>query len=102
MSAAEGTVLPSRRAGLVTLQGHLLSQQDDYPEASGTLSWILSASRLCAWLSVGQVRRGRLGDVLGTIGGENAGGERQQKLVVIAHAILLRTPGVRGGVAFVA
>ena len=102
MSAAEGTVLPSRRAGLVTLQGHLLSQQDDYPEASGTLSWILSALSISAKMIAAHVRRARLDDVLGTIGTENVQGEQQQKLDVIANEILLRTLGGRDGVAIVA
>src|SRR5690606_39792115 len=77
-------------------------QQDDYPEASGTLSWILSALSISAKMIAAHVRRARLDDVLGTIGTENVQGEQQQKLDVIANEILLRTLGGRDGVAVVA
>src|SRR5690606_13922853 len=77
-------------------------QQDDYPEASGTLSWILSALSISAKMIAAHVRRARLDDVLGTVGTQNVQGEQQQKLDVIANEILLRTLGGREGVAIVA
>jgi fructose-1,6-bisphosphatase I len=49
-----------------------------------------------------QVRRARLGDVLGAVGSDNVQGEQQQKLDVIANEILLRTLGGREGGAIVA
>jgi len=87
---------------LVTLQGHILSQQSRYPEATGTLSWILSALSISAKMIAAQVRRARLSDVLGSVGSANVQGEQQQKLDVIANEILLRTMGGREGVAIVA
>jgi fructose-1,6-bisphosphatase I len=90
------------RPPLVTLQGHILAQQARYPEATGTLSWILSAVSISAKMIAAQVRRARLVDVLGSVGGENVQGEQQQKLDVIANEILLRTLGGREGVAIVA
>jgi fructose-1,6-bisphosphatase I len=87
---------------LVTLQGHILEQQADYPEASGTFSWILSALSISAKMIAAHVRRARLDDVLGAVGNENVQGEQQQKLDVIANEILLRTLKGRDGVAIVA
>ena len=87
---------------IITLQGHILEQQTRHPEATGTLSWILSALSISAKMIASQVRRARLEDVLGHAGGENVQGEQQQKLDVISNEILLRTLGGRQGVAIVA
>jgi fructose-1,6-bisphosphatase I len=87
---------------IVTIQSHILQQQARYPEAKGTLSWILSALSISAKMIASHVRRARLDDVLGTVGAQNVQGEQQQKLDVIANEILLRTLGGREGVAIVA
>ncbi len=87
---------------LVTLQGHILAQQSRHPEATGALSWILSALSISAKMIAAQVRRARLTDVLGAVGSGNVQGEQQQKLDVIANDILLGTLGRREGVAIVA
>ena len=54
---------------IITLQGHILQQQSHHPEATGTLSWILSALSISAKMIAAQVRRARLEDVLGSAGG---------------------------------
>ncbi|MCC5795304.1 MAG: class 1 fructose-bisphosphatase [Chromatiales bacterium] len=90
------------RPPIITLQGHILEQQSRHPEATGTLSWILSAISISAKMIAAQVRRARLIDVLGSAGEENVQGEQQQKLDVISNEILLRTLGGREGVAIVA
>lgn len=105
--SANATVLnPSqpmtRQDSIVTLQAHILEQQTRFPEASGTLSWILSALSISAKIIANSVRRARLDDVLGNVGSENVQGEQQQKLDVIANEVLLRTLGKRDGVAVVA
>lgn len=87
---------------LITLQAHILQQQARFPEATGTLSWILSALSISAKIITAKVRRARLDDVLGSVGTENVQGETQQKLDVIANEVLLRTLGGREGVAIVA
>ncbi len=87
---------------IITLQGHILRQQSQFPEASGTLSWILSALSISSKMIASHVRRARLQNVLGAAGAENVQGEQQQKLDVIANDILLRTLGGRDGVAIVA
>lgn len=92
----------STAPALVTLQSHILQQQQQFPEATGTLSWILSAMSISAKIIANHVRRARLEDVLGSAGAENVQGETQQKLDVIANDVLLRTLGGRDGVAVVA
>jgi len=87
---------------LVTIQSHILSQQARFQEATGTLSWVLSAISISAKMIAAQVRRARLEDVLGSVGNLNVQGETQQKLDVIANDILLRNLGGRQGVAVVA
>jgi fructose-1,6-bisphosphatase I len=87
---------------IVTLQSHILQQQADFPEATGTLSWILSALSISAKIIAAKVRVARLENVLGSAGAENVQGETQQKLDVIANETLLRVLGGREGVAIVA
>ena len=89
-------------ANLTTLQAHILEQQQRNPEASATLSWILSALSISAKVITSKVRRARLDDVLGSVGHENVQGEQQQKLDVISNEVLLRLLGGREGVAIVA
>jgi fructose-1,6-bisphosphatase I len=87
---------------IITLQGHILEQQHQNPESSGTFTWILSALSISAKIIADRLRRARLEDVLGGLGVENVQGEQQQKLDVIANDVLLRTLGGREGVAIVA
>src|SRR5690606_38286577 len=96
---------PAGSAGtrpIVTIQSHILQQQARFPEASGALSWVLSAISISAKMIAAQVRRARLEDVLGSVGSENVQGETQQKLDVIANEILMRNLAGRHGVAVVA
>ncbi|MCY2959533.1 MAG: class 1 fructose-bisphosphatase [Planctomycetota bacterium] len=90
------------RDNLTTLQTHILAEEQKYPEASGTFSWILSALALSAKVIADKMRRARIHDVLGSLDSDNVQGERQQKLDVIANEILLRCLGTRSGVAIVA
>jgi fructose-1,6-bisphosphatase I len=87
---------------IVSLQAHILQQQSSFPEATGTLSWVLSAVSISAKIIASKVRRARLENVLGTAGAQNVQGETQQKLDVIANEVLLGTLGGRDGVAIVA
>jgi fructose-1,6-bisphosphatase I len=87
---------------IVSLQSHILAEQVQHPNATGTLSWILSALSISAKIIADKVRRARLENVLGSVGQENVQGEVQQKLDVIANDVLLGTLGGREGVAIVA
>jgi fructose-1,6-bisphosphatase I len=92
----------STQREIVTLQSHILAQQDKNPDSTGTLSWILSALSISAKVIADNVRRARLEDVLGSAGADNVQGEQQQKLDVISNEVLMRTLGSREGVAIVA
>lgn len=100
VDAAAAALSPA--ADIVTLQSHVLQQQRRYPEAGGTLSWILSALSISAKIISAQLRRAGLDDVLGAYGRENVQGEQQQKLDVIANDVLMRALGSREGVMVLA
>ena len=87
---------------IVTLQAHVLAHQAQFPNATGTFSWIMSAVSGAAKRIAAAVRRARLEDVLGSVGETNVQGETQQKLDVIANEILLQTLSEREGVAVIA
>jgi fructose-1,6-bisphosphatase I len=87
---------------IMTLQAHILSEQDERAHAGGTFSWILSALSISAKIIADKVRRARLENVLGSVGTENVQGEVQQKLDVLANDVLMGTLGGREGVAIVA
>jgi len=87
---------------IMTLQSHILAEQAHHPQATGTLSWILSALSISAKIIADKVRRARLENVLGSVGRENVQGETQQKLDVLANEVLMATLGGRKGVAIVA
>jgi fructose-1,6-bisphosphatase I len=86
----------------MTLQAHILGEQDEHAHAGGTFSWILSALSISAKIIADKVRRARLENVLGNVGTENVQGEVQQKLDVLANDVLMGTLGGREGVAIVA
>jgi fructose-1,6-bisphosphatase I len=85
---------------LTSLQSHIL--RDDVRTLDGDLTWILSAMSLAAKSIAARVRRARIEDVLGAHGGSNVHGETQQKLDVIANAILMTCLGNRPSLAVVA
>jgi fructose-1,6-bisphosphatase I len=92
----------TQRENLTTFQSHILAGQARHSDATGTFSWILSAISLSAKVISAKIRRARIDDVLGGIGGTNVQGEKQQKLDVIANETLMRCLGKREGVAIVA
>jgi len=102
MNAITSETATAASRPIVTIQSHILQQQAGFPEATGALSWVLSAISISAKMIAAQVRRARLEDVLGSVGAQNVQGETQQKLDVIANEILMRNLGGRQGVAVVA
>lgn len=87
---------------LTSLQSHILRDEVRAIDPTGDLTWILSALSLAAKSIAARVRRARIEDVLGTDGGANVHGEAQQKLDVIANAILMTCLGNRPSLAVVA
>jgi fructose-1,6-bisphosphatase I len=86
-------------AMITTVQQHILQQQQDISEASGTFSWLLSGITLATKMIEAKIRAAGLTDVLGAYGAENVQGEQQQKLDVYANQALLHCLGLRDSVA---
>ena len=84
---------------ITTVQQHILQQQADISEASGTFSWLLSGITLATKMIEAKIRAAGLTDVLGAYGKENVQGEQQQKLDVYANQALLHCLGLRDSVA---
>ncbi len=83
---------------IVTIQQHILTQQQAFPEAHGTFSWLLSGITLAAKMIQAKVRRAGLLDILGDAGEVNVQGETQQKLDVYANQAVQHCLGVRQSV----
>jgi fructose-1,6-bisphosphatase I len=94
------TIMTGR--GLVTVQSHIIEQQQLHPDATGEFSWLLSGITLATKIIESKVRRAGLADVLGDEGGMNVQGEVVQKLDRIANDTLLRTLGYRGNIGIMA
>lgn len=84
---------------IVTAQQHILQQQEAFPEAGGTFSWLLSGITLATKMIQAKIRQAGLLDVLGSAGDTNVQGEAQQKLDVYANQALLHCLGLRDSVA---
>jgi fructose-1,6-bisphosphatase I len=84
---------------ITTVQHHLLQEQQNFSEATGTFSWLLSGITLATKMVEAKIRQGGLGDVLGAQGAVNVQGEEQQKLDVFANNALLHCLGLRDSVA---
>ncbi len=84
---------------IVTVQQHLLEQQQRVPGARGTFSWLLSGITLATKMTEAKIRRAGLLDMVGAAGDTNVQGEAQQKLDVYANRALLHCLGLRDSVA---
>ena len=84
---------------ITTVQTHIRHQQQNFAEASGTFSWLLSGITLATKMVEAKIRQGALSDALGAKGSINVQGEVQQKLDVYANEALLHTLGGRDSVA---
>jgi fructose-1,6-bisphosphatase I len=85
---------------IVTAQQHILKEQQEfYPSAGGTFSWLLSGITLATKMIQAQIQRAGLLDVAGSAGAQNVQGETQQKLDVYANDALLHCLGLRDSVA---
>ncbi len=85
---------------IVTVQQHILEQQQQhYPGADGTFSWLLSGITLATKMIQAKVRRAGLTDILGATGDINIQGEVQQKLDIYANEVVQHCLGVRPSVA---
>ncbi len=75
---------------IVTIDRFIIEQEAKFPEATGELSGILYDLAVAAKMISSKVRRAGLIDILGAAGSDNVQGEHQQKLDVIANAIITK------------
>ena len=86
-------------AMITTVQHHILEQQQEFSEASGTFSWLLSGITLATKMIEAKIRSAGLTNIYGAAGAANVQGEQQQKLDVYANQALLHCLGLRDSVA---
>jgi fructose-1,6-bisphosphatase I len=91
--------MDTRQTMITTFQQHVLLEHLDLPEASGSLSWLLSGITLAAKMIEAKIRNAGLSGIIGRDGGTNVHGEAQQRLDVFANEVLLHCLGVRDTVA---
>jgi fructose-1,6-bisphosphatase I len=74
---------------LITLDEFILRRQKDFPFATGELSGLLRDIGLASKIISREVNKAGLADITGVAGNENASGEEQQKLDVMADNLLI-------------
>ena len=86
----------------LTIQQHIIAEQQKFPGATGEFSFLLSGITLATKKIQAQVRRAGLTDILGSAGDENIQGEVQQKLDVYANHALIDSLASRESVGILA
>ncbi|MBI2944440.1 MAG: class 1 fructose-bisphosphatase [Candidatus Wallbacteria bacterium] len=77
-------------AKLVTVQRHIMEQQEKYPEATGAFTHLLQDLLLAAKIITREVRRAGLQNILGLTGQTNIQGEQVAKLDEFANETIRR------------
>lgn len=93
---------PAISPPLVTVQQHILQEQQRFPGASGEFSWLLSGITLATKLIQAKVSCAGLSDILGELGDMNVQGEVQQKLDVYANEVLVHCLSLRDSIGVLA
>lgn len=75
---------------IITIERHILEQQEYHPGATGVLTNLLYDIALAAKIISRETNRAGLADILGATDGENVFGERQQKLDLFADETIFR------------
>ena len=86
----------------ITIQQHILQEQQRFPGATGEFSFLLSGITLATKKIQAQVRRAGLTDILGALETENIQGEVQQKLDVYSNEAMIQGLGPRRSVGILA
>ncbi|GAB4468114.1 MAG: class 1 fructose-bisphosphatase [Anaerolineae bacterium] len=87
---------------LITIERHILEEQQYYPEATGVFTSLMYDLALAAKLIARETTRAGLADILGRAGSVNIQGEEQQKLDVYANQTIIRLLDHAGRVAIMA
>jgi fructose-1,6-bisphosphatase I len=86
----------------LTVQQHIIQEQQRFPQASGEFSFLLSGITLACKMIQAKVRRAGFIDILGSVGVENVQGEEQQKLDVFANRAMIDSLAFRPSVGVLA
>jgi len=78
----------SSGSGLITIERHILREQERFPDATGHLTDLLYDIALAAKLIASRTQRAGLADILGSAGHENVQGEEVQKLDEYAQSTI--------------
>ncbi len=70
---------------VITIERHILMEQEKFPDSSGALTSLLYDIALAGKLIASRTQRAGLADILGSAGHENVQGEEVQKLDVYAQ-----------------
>jgi len=89
-------------SGIVTIERHILAEQENFPDASGALTNLLYDIALAGKLIASRTTRAGLADVLGSTGATNVQGEQVQKLDVYAHKTICQLNDHTGRLAVMA
>ncbi|MCE9533665.1 MAG: class 1 fructose-bisphosphatase, partial [Planctomycetes bacterium] len=87
---------------ILTVQQHILREQQRFPGMTGEFSWLLSGITLASKMIAARVRRAGLTDSLGAYGAVNVQGEEQQKLDIYANETLIHCLSWRESIGLVA
>jgi len=77
-------------AKIITIERHILEQQQFFPEATGEFTYLLYDIALAAKIISREVGKAGLVEILGLTGEENVQGEQVMKLDVFANEIMIR------------
>ncbi len=87
---------------IITIERHIVEQQQRYPEATGMFSSLLYDTALAAKIIARETTRAGLAEILGLAGKVNVQGERQMKLDVFANETMVRMNSYTGRLAVMA
>ena len=87
---------------MITLGEYIIEKQQDFPEASGELSSLLSSIQLATKIVNREINKAGLVDIVGATGIENIQGEVQQKMDLYANEAFKAALEARGEVCGIA
>ena len=87
---------------IITIERHIIEQQQAHPEATGVLSSLLYDVALVAKIIARETTRAGLVEILGMAGKVNVQGEEQMKLDVFANEAMIRMNSFTGRLAVMA
>jgi len=87
---------------VMTIERHILTEQEAFPDASGALTQLLYDIALAGKLIASRTTRAGLADIVGAAGHENVQGEEVQKLDVYAQDVIYQLNDHTGRLAVMA